>query len=86
MQDPSPIGLRIGLLKINNNCANNKYNKKKKKKKNKAEHTKHVSPCSNEQGTCQEHMQRMRYVWALRLVRVKIFSLFEFSRRIKRTR
>ena len=42
IQDPSPIGLRIGLHKKNNNNYNNNNNKKKKKKNNKAEHTKRV--------------------------------------------
>ena len=66
IQDPSPIGLRIGLHKKNNNYNNNNNtnnNNKKKKKKNKAEHTKRVfavfKRARNVSGTYATHAIRV---------------------------
>ena len=60
MQNPSPIGLRIGLHKKNNNTNNNNN---KKKKNNKAEHTKRVfavfKRARNVSGTYATHAIRV---------------------------
>ena len=64
MQNPSPIGLRIGLHKKNNNYNNNNNtNNNNNKKKNKAEHTKRVfavfKRARNVSGTYATHAIRV---------------------------